>query len=108
MQVNQIKQQFPQVEKSISRATQALQSDTSAPQELKESVRQLGTQVTKVGQLVQQSQDEQSIRKVIEELEETGDRAKRAVEQSGNINPQTKTAVLQAHEQISQLKQQTH
>jgi archaellum component FlaC len=108
MQVNQIKQQFPQVEKSINRATQALQSDTSAPQELKDSVRQLGTQVTKVGQLVQQSQDEQSIRRVIEELEETGDRAKRAVEQSGNISQQTKTAVLQAHEQISQLKQQTH
>src|SRR5687768_13533393 len=100
MQINQIKQQFSQVEQSINKATQALQSDTSAPQELKESVRQLGSKSTQAKQLFQQASDEASIRQSIDDLEQFGDRAKKAVE-TGNVSAQTKTAVLQAHEQIS-------
>ncbi|MGH8178385.1 MAG: hypothetical protein ACREV5_19175 [Steroidobacter sp.] len=107
MQINQIKQQFSQVEQSINRATQALQSDSSAPQELQDTVRQLGSKCTQTKQLVQQSQDEQSIRQSIEDLEQTGDRAKKACE-SGNVSSQTKNAVLQAHDQLSQLKKQLH
>jgi uncharacterized phage infection (PIP) family protein YhgE len=107
MQINQIKQQFTQVEQSINRATQALQADTSVPQLLKDTLRQLGTQSNETKQLFQRSQDEQVIRQSIEELEQTGDRAKQAVE-SGNVSSQIKTAVLQAHEQISQLKKQLH
>jgi hypothetical protein len=107
MQFNQIKQQFSQVEQSLNQATQALQSDTLASQELKDTVRQLGTQYSETQRLVQQAQDEAGIRRSIDDLEQAGDRAKRAVE-SGNVSPQTRNAILQVHEHLSTLKKQIH
>jgi Zn-dependent oligopeptidase len=104
MQISEIKQQFPKVVQSIDRAAKALNSDTSAPQDLKDAVRELGTQSKQAGTLVQQSSDERSVQGVIEALEKVGDRAKQAVEKSGDVSPETRSAVLQAHDQISRLK----
>jgi hypothetical protein len=107
MQFNQIKQQFSQVERVINQATQAIQTDNLASPELKDTVRQLGTKFSETKQLLLQSQDEAGIRRSIDDLEQTGDRAKKAVE-SGNVSPQTKNVILQAHEYISTLKKQAH
>ena len=100
MQVEQVKQQFSQVEQSIKQATQALQNDKSAPPELKDSLRELGTQSAKI----QQALDEDGIRTSFDELERIGMRAKKAAE-TGNVSPQTKTAVMRACEGIAQAKQ---
>jgi hypothetical protein len=107
MQFNQIKQQFSQVERVIDQATQALQTDNLASPEIKDTVRQLGSKFSETKQLLLQSQDEAGIRRSIDELEQTGDRAKRAVE-SGNVSPQTKNAIVQVHEHLSMLKKQVH
>jgi hypothetical protein len=106
MQLNQIKQQFTQVERVIDQATQAMQTDNLASPELKDTVRQLGSKFSETKQLLQ-SQDEAGIRRSIDDLEQTGDRAKKAVE-SGNVSPQTKNVILQVHEYISMLKKQAH
>ena len=107
MQLNQIKQQFTQVERVIEQATQAIQTDNLASPELKDTVRQLGTKFSETKQLLQKSQDEAGILRSIDDLEETGDRAKKAVE-SGNVSSQMKNAILQVHEHISTLKKQAH
>lgn len=103
MQIEQIKQQLSQVEQSIMQANQALQKDASAPQDLKDSVREWSTQSANV----QNAQDEESLRKTVEELERTGMRAKKAAE-SGNVSQQTQTAVSRAYDQIAQAKKQLH
>ena len=108
MELNRIKEQFSQVQQSINRATQACQNDSSAASELRDSVNELGKRSDEARQWVQHSEDEDAIRRCIDELEERGDRAKRACENSGGVNQQLKSAVLQAHKQISDLKHQIH
>jgi chromosome segregation ATPase len=108
MQVSRIKQQFPQIEQSIHQAVQACQNDQSVSQELKSSVQQLDSQCRQAHAVLQQSQDESRIRQTIEPMEATADRAKQACQGAGNLQPQTKSAVMQAHDQLSQLKHQLH
>jgi phage shock protein A len=107
MELNRIKEQFGKVEQSISRATQVCQEAKSAPQELKDCVRQMSAQSQQARQMVQ-GNDEQAIRRCIDELEESADRAKAACQKSGNLDPQLKDAVMQAHQQASSLKRQVH
>ena len=106
MEMSQIKQQFAQVEQSIQQAAKALQSDGTAPQELKDCVRELDTQSKQAHTLVEQGDDEEGIQQCIEEMEEIGDRAKDACEEAPKLSPQVKTAVMQAHQKISKLKHQ--
>ena len=55
-----------------------------------------------------QSQDENQVQRCIDELEQLGDRAKDACEQSGNIDSELRDAVMQAHRELSSLKHQLH
>ncbi len=108
MEADKIKQQFAQVEQCIQQATQACQADQSAPQELKDSVRELGDQSRQAHEFMQGGKDEASMRQCIDDLEETSDRAKQACQSAGNVDPKLKDAVLRAHQTISQLKHQLH
>ena len=42
------------------------------------------------------------------DLEQIGDRAKQACASNSNVDQQVKSAVQQAHEELSQLKRQLH
>lgn len=107
LQANEIKQRFTQVENSIHHAAQCCQSATGVPMDVKDSVQQLDQKTTQAKQMMQ-SQDENQIRQCIDDLEQLGDRAKDACEQAGNVDGELKSAVMQAHRELSDLKHQLH
>ena len=104
MEVKQIKQELQQVELIIGRALQAVKNDTDAPQDLKDSVQQLDRESKKA----KQSQDARALAQCVDSMEAASDRARDAAERAGDLDSQTKTAVLQAHHQLSNLKHQLH
>lgn len=108
MMTNEIKQRFSRIEQTIHQASQAVQRDADTPQELKDCVQQLDQQTDQAKNVMQQEQDENRIRQCVEQLEELGDRAKDMCERSGGLNEQVKTAVMQAHRELSDLKHQLH
>lgn len=107
MQANEIRQRFDHIEQTIHQAAQVCQSAQSVPMDLKDSIQQLDQRSTQAKQ-VMQSQDENKIRQCVDELEELGDRAKDACERASNLDGQLKTAVMQAHRELSDLKHQIH
>ncbi len=109
MQAEEVRQRFTQIEQTIHQMSEACQragSDVSS--DLKKSIQQLDQRSGKARQELQQAEDDDSIRQCVDELEELGDQAKAACERSGNIDQQLKNAVLQAHQELSQLKHQLH
>jgi hypothetical protein len=108
METSRVKQQLSQVEQVISRAAQACKDDQSAPQELKDSLQELNMQSREAKQYLDGEADEQALVQCIDEMEEISDRAKQACEGARNLGAQTKPAVMQAHQQLSQLKHQLH
>lgn len=109
MQMNEIKQRFSQAEQAIHQAGQACQSSVTLPMDLKDRVQKLEEQSGQAKQAIEQTQDENRARQVIDELEELSDQAKDACERSsGEVDANVKNAVMQAHRQLSDLKHQLH
>lgn len=107
MQANEIQQRFSQIENTIHQAAQQCASAASVPMDLKDSIQQLDQKTSQARQTMQ-SQDENQIRQCVDDLEELGDRAKDACEQSDNIDGNLRNAVMQAHRELSDLKHQLH
>ena len=107
MQANEIKQRISHIERSIHQAAQACAADSSVPQDLKKCVSQMDQQSLQANQIMQ-SHDETRIRQYVDQLEELGDRARTACQTAGNVNDQLKSAVMQAHNELSTLKHQLH
>lgn len=107
LQVNEIKQRFSQIERTIGNASSACQADTSAPPELKNCLLQLDQQSEQVRQALQ-ARDEPGIRQYIDSMEHLGDRAEKALKNAAKLNPKVKSAVRQAHSELSDLKYQLH
>lgn len=107
MQVNEIRQQFNQIEQTIDQAMQACRSESGIPQDLQQCIQQMDQQSDQARQILQ-SQDETQIIQCVDDLEELGDRAMRACEQADGISEQVRNAVSQAHKELSSLKHQLH
>lgn len=107
MRANEIQQRFSQVENTIHHAVECCQSATNLPMDLKDSIQQLDQRTMQARNMIQ-SQDENQIRQCIDDLEELGDRAKDACEHSPNLDGELKSAVMQAHRELSELKHQLH
>lgn len=107
MNTSEIQQRFSQVENTIHEAAQRCQATVTVPMDLKDSLQQLD-QMTAQAQQAMQSQDENRIRQCVDDLEELGDRARDACEQSGNLDGELRNAVMQAHRELSELKHQLH
>lgn len=108
MRGNEIQQQYSQVETAIHQAALRCESTASVPMDLKDCIQKLDQQTSKARDLIL-SQDEDSIRQCVEEMEELGDQAKAACENDSNkVDPQLREAVMQAHQQLSNLKHQLH
>ncbi len=107
MQVSEIKRQFNHIEQTIDQATQACRMSQGVPSDLKQCITELDRQTDEARQ-VMQSQDESRIRECVDDLEELGDRAKRACEMSENVDDGLRDAVMQAHRELSDLKHQLH
>lgn len=108
MQKNELQQRFNQVEQTIHQAAQRCQSTQTVPMDLKDSIQRLDQQAIHARSIMQ-SQDEEQILQCVDDLEELGDRARDACEQSsGNLDGELKSAVMQAHRELSDLKHQLH
>lgn len=108
MQSNELQQRFSQVEKSIHQAAQRCETAQAVPMDLKDCLQQLDQQAIRARNTMQ-SQDENQIRQCVDDLEQLGDRAKDACEQSsGNLDDELKSAIMQAHRELSDLKHQLH
>jgi hypothetical protein len=104
MELSQIKQELSQVGQMIHRAAVAVQTDSAAQAELRNYLNELDTQ----SKQAQQVQDQKRLTQVIDSMEATGERAKSACERNSKLSTPVKTAVQQAYQQISHLKQQLH
>ena len=109
MRADEVRQRFNQIEQTIHQASQACErAGAGVPMDLKNSIQQLDQQSSQARQQLQNAKDEQSIIQCVDQLEELGDRAKAACEKGGNVDQQLKQAVMQAHQELSQLKHQLH
>ncbi len=109
MQADKVRQRFTQIEQTIHQASQACErAGSGVPGDLKSSIQQLDRESIKARQQLQQAQDDQAIIDCVDQLEELGDQVKAACEKSGDVDQQLKSAVLQAHEELRQLKHQLH
>jgi chromosome segregation ATPase len=108
MQANEVRQRFTQIERTIHQASEACQRAASVSSDLKSSIQQLDERSEQAHQELAKLQDEDSIRQCVDELEQLGDRAKDACERAGNVDQNVKNAVLQAHQELSELKHQLH
>lgn len=108
MQPSDVQQRFNQIENTIHHAAKCCAQAQAVPMDLKDSIQQLDQMAIHARDILQ-SQDESQIRQCVDELEELGDRAKDACEHStGNLDGELKTAVMQAHRELSDLKHQLH
>jgi chromosome segregation ATPase len=107
MNTSEVQQRFSQVENSVHQAAQQCQSASAVPMDLKDSIQQLDQRTNEARQMIQ-SQDENQIRQCVDELEQLGDRAKDACEQSNSVDGNLRNAVMQAHRELSELKHQLH
>jgi exonuclease VII small subunit len=107
MQVSEIRQRLDNVERNLQQASQAFSNGMKVPSELKNCVQQLNQQTSQARQDIQ-SQNQTRIVQCVDQLEQLSDRAKKEVERSNSIDGQIRTAILQAHSELSNLKHQLH
>lgn len=108
MQMNQVKERLGRVEQCASQAMQACQSSTNVPQELQSCLSELDRRSHEAMQMMQGSQDEQRIVQCVDDLERLGDRAMAACRKADGVQPDLRTAIQQAHDELSSLKHQLH
>ena len=109
MQANELQQRLVHVEGTIHEAARRCQSAQAVPMDIKNCMQELDQRIGQARNMVQSSQDEQQVRQYVDDLEQLGDRAKDACEHSqGNIDDELKSAIMQAHRELSDLKHQLH
>ena len=108
MQMDQMRQTAERIEQCADDAMQAVrQAGSSAPSELRDSVKQMHQQARELRDAARQATDEQQIAGQVETLEQTGDRAKQACRMAGSgVDAQLQSAVMRAHDEISSFKKQ--
>jgi hypothetical protein len=108
MRADELQLRLTQVEDTIHQAARRCEHVQTVPMDLKDRVQHLDQMAMHARSLLQ-SQDEYQIRKYVDEMEELGDLARDAVEDStAPIDGELKNAVLQAHRDLSELKHQLH
>lgn len=108
MQMSEVKQRIDRVEQCADDAERAVQAG-SVPSELRQSVDAMHQQARQAQQACssqQQQGDSSSLRDVVMQLEQAGDRAMQACRKAGNVEPQLQQAIERAHEEASNLKKQ--
>jgi len=108
MQTEQLKQRIERIEQSADEAKRACQN-ASVPQDLKDCILRFHQQAsaTKHATQGQESATEDSLRRDVQQLEETADRAMQACRNAGsNVDQQVQQAVQRAHAETSSLKKE--
>ena len=107
MQANEIRQQFSGIGETIHQAADACARADGVPMDLKDCVQQMDQRTDQIMQEMQ-SADQSRMVECIDEMEQMGDQAKAACERAGQVNDELREAVMQAHQQLSDLKHQLH
>ena len=108
LQVNEIQKHFNQIEQSIEKASHACKAGSAVPAEVQNCLTQLDQQSTLTKEMLESTEDENSIRQAVDDLEEVGDNAKQACLKAPNLNADVKNAINQVHTELSDLKRQLH
>src|SRR5262245_16981548 len=110
MQMNQVQSSLERIEQCADQAVTAMrQTSGQTPDELRRCITDMHAQAREVRNMAQQSNDQSQLTSRIDQLEQTGDRAKQACQRAGSaVDAQLQSAVMQAHDQISSLKKQMH
>lgn len=107
MQTNDIRQQMQHIEQTIHHAYDACSHAQGVPMDLKDCVQQMDQRSHQVMQEMQ-SADQNRMMQCVDELESMGDRARDACERAGQVDNELRQAVMQMHQELSQLKHQLH
>jgi acyl transferase domain-containing protein len=107
MQTNEIERRFRAIEQAIGQAAQACSADRDVPGELRDCIQRMDKQSDQA-KAVLESQDEERIRKMVDDLENLGDRARQVCRSGAQVTPQMKSAVNRMHDELSDLKHQLH
>jgi phage shock protein A len=108
MQTEQVRERFSRIEQYVDNAAKACQTSGAVPDQLRECLNELEQQSDQAKQAAQQDQSDEKLRQCVDNLEEVGDRAMRACKDAGNVDQEIQNALRQAHDAISDLKQQLH
>jgi hypothetical protein len=107
MKIEQARESANRIEQCADAAVQAMQRDAGAPAELRDALAQMHQQARQLRDLAGQSNHQQQLTGAVESLEQLGDRAKQTCLTAGNaVDAQLRSAVVQAHDEISNLKKQ--
>lgn len=107
MQANEVVQRFERIEHAIAEAAQRCIREQNMPMDLKNAIDQLDQQKSSVRQVIDDG-DRARIVQAVDQLESLADRAKAACSKAGNLNEEMRSAVLQVHDTLSELKHQLH
>ena len=107
LQANEIQQRFTSIGKAIGQAAQACSAEPNVPSELRDCIQKMDQQSDLAGAVLQ-SHDDNRIRKMVDDLEQLGDRAKQVCGSGASLTPQMKNAVMRMHDELSSLKKQLH
>ncbi len=107
LHTNDIQRRLTAIEAAIGQASQACSAERDVPGELRTYIQRLDKQ-SDTAQAVLASRDEPRIRKLIDELEMLGGRARQVCRSGAAVSPQMKSAVNRMHDELAELKQQLH
>ncbi|MCW7539241.1 hypothetical protein OOT46_15460 [Aquabacterium sp. A7-Y] len=108
MHLNQVRERFEQIELCIDDAALACRSSGYAPQELKEYVGELDRRSDQLKRVMQQAQDASGLLECLESLEQVGERVMEACRNARHVDPQLRSAIQEAHLEITALKRALH
>ena len=103
----EIRQKLGRIEREIEQAAWICELSARLPQSFKDCIKQWEQQSTQARYILA-SEDDSRIRRCVDDLEEIGKRAERALENSRGIDSQVKVAVTNAHRELLELKMQLH
>lgn len=104
---NEIEQRFQTIEQVIGQAAQACSAERDVPSELRSCIQKLDKQSEQARDVLR-SHDAARIRKLVDELENLGGRARQVCGSGVKLTPQMRNAVLRMHDELSDLKHQLH
>ena len=103
----EIRQRFNRVERAIGEAAQACSAERNLPGELRDCIHKLDRQADAAQQGLA-PYDVTRLRKLVDELELLGDRARRVCSNMPTLTPQMRSAVQHVHNELAELKHDLH
>lgn len=109
MQTEKLRQHLEHAESTIAELARTCASHKDVPDSLKQTIQQLDDQAHECHARLEGAEDQQTFVEAIGKLEAYSDRAKTACQNaSGKVDHAVESAVMRAHEALSQLKHKLH